>query len=63
MCKKTGFAVLLALLIALLAPFSVGVQAKERKKYANFQEVALDMEACFQEAIKSVKAGEAKKSL
>lgn len=62
MCKKTGFAVLLALLIALLAPFSVGVQAKERKKYANFQEVALDMETCFQEAIKSVKAGEAKKA-
>lgn len=60
MRKNVGLALLLALFLAIVSVYSVGVEAKGKKKYANFQEVAIDMEACFQNAIKSIEDGDSK---
>lgn len=62
MRKHIVCAVLLAFLLAMTSILSVDAEAKGKKKYANFQEVALDMETYFQKAIKAVEAGEAKKA-
>lgn len=61
MRNKTGLAMLLAVLLVMLLPLSSIVEAKTaKKKYANFQEVAIDMETCFQRAIKSIEDGDSK---
>lgn len=62
MRKNLGLAVVLALFLTIVPIFSIGIEAKDKKKYANFQEVAIDMEACFQKAIKALDKGESKKA-
>lgn len=60
MRKNVCLAVLLALFLTIVSMLGIVVQAKEKKTYANFQEVAIDMEDCFQRAIQAIKDDNAK---